>query len=200
MTMLEQRIQQQFFDSADLQYQTAEGLARPIADAAQAVIGCITSGGKLLVGGLGGGAALAQHVCAAFVGRFERERPGLPALALASDPVLLGALATRAAADQVLAQQVQALGQSGDVLLLIDPLGQDLVLQAAIAAAHGREMVVVVLGGRTTPALRGALGETDVLVAVPHDRSVRVLELQLLVLHCLCDAVDLQLMGEQDPL
>src|SRR5512139_2706506 len=122
MLMLEQRIQQQFFDSADLQYQTAESLARPIADAAQAVVGCFTGGGKLLVGGLGGGAALAQYVCAAFVGRFERERPGLPALALASDPVLLGALATRAAPDQVLAQQVQALGQSGDVLLLIDPL------------------------------------------------------------------------------
>ena len=74
MLMLEQRIQQQIFDSADLQYQTAESLARPVADAAQALIGCITAGGKVLVGGLGGGAALAQHFCAAFVGRFERER------------------------------------------------------------------------------------------------------------------------------
>ncbi len=61
-------------------------------------------------------------------------------------------------------------------------------------------MAVVVLGGRSVLALRDALGETDVLVAVPHDRSARVLELQLLVLHCLCDAVDMQLMGEQDPL
>src|SRR5512139_3895000 len=135
MLMLEQRIQQQFFDSADLQYQTAESLARPIADAAQALIGCITGGGKLLVGGLGGGAGLAQYVSAAFVGRFERERPGLPALALASDAVLLGSLATHGAAGEALAQQVQALGQSGDVLLLIDPLGQDQVLHAAIAAA-----------------------------------------------------------------
>lgn len=200
MVMLEQRIQQQFFDSADLQYQTAENLARPIADAAQALIGCITAGGKLLVGGLGGGAALAQHFCAAFVGRFERDRPGLAALALASDSVLLGSLASRDGVEQVFAKQVQALGQSGDVLLLVDALGQEGALKASVEAAHAREMAVVVLGGRSALALRELLGETDVLVAVPHDRPARVIELQLLVLHCLCDAVDMQLMGEQDPL
>jgi D-sedoheptulose 7-phosphate isomerase len=200
MVMLEQRIQQQFFDSADLQYQTAESLARPIADAVQSLIGCITAGGKLLVGGLGGGAALAQHFCAAFVGRFERDRPGLAAMALAVDAVLLGSLGARDLLDQAFAKQVQALGQGGDVLLLIDPLGHDAALRAAIDAAHARDMGVVVLGGRSVLALRTALRETDVLVAVPHDRSARVLELQLLVLHCLCDAVDMQLMGEQDPL
>jgi D-sedoheptulose 7-phosphate isomerase len=194
--MLEQRIQQQFFDSADLQYQTAESLARPIADAAQALIGCITAGGKLLVGGLGGGAALAQYFSAAFVDRFERDRPGLAALALAADSVLLGSLATRDAADQVFAKQVQALGQSGDVLVLVDAMGQGGALEAGIEAAHARDMSVLLLGGRGATTL----GETDVLVAVPHDRPARVIEMHLLVLHCLCDAVDLQLMGEQDPL
>ncbi len=198
--MLEQRIQQQFFESADLQYQTAESLARPIAEAAQALTGCVTAGGKLLVGGLGGGAALAQHFCAALVGRFERERPGLAALALASDSVLLGALAAHDSLDRALAKQIQALGQGGDLLLLIDAVGQHGALAAGIEAAHARDMVVVVLGGRAVLALRDRLGETDVLVAVPHDRPARVTELQLLVLHCLCDAVDLQLMGEQDPL
>jgi D-sedoheptulose 7-phosphate isomerase len=200
MTMLEQRIQQQFFDSADLQYQTAESLARPIADAAQALIGCITAGGKVLVAGVGGGAALAQHFCAAFVGRFERDRPGLAALALAADPALLTAMPAGDGIDQVFAKQVQALGQPGDVLLLIDALGHEGALKASIDAAHVREMSVVMLGGRSAPALRERLGETDVLVAVPHERAARVIEAQLLVLHCLCDAVDLQLMGEQDPL
>lgn len=199
MTMLEQRIQQQFFDSADLQYQTAEGLARPIADAAQALIGCITAGGKLLVAGVGGGAALSQHFCAAFVGGFERERPGLAALALSGDSTLVTALAARGGLEQLFAKQVHALGQPGDVLLLIDAQGHEGALRASIDAAHARDMSVVVLGGRTAPALRETLGETDVLVAVPHDRAARVIEMQLLVLHCLCDAVDLQLMGEQDP-
>lgn len=195
--MLEQRIQQQFFDSADLQYQSAESLARPTADAVQALIGCITAGGKLLVGGVGGGAALAQHFSAAFIGRFERERPGLAALTLVADGALLGAQEGLA---PLFAKQVQALGLPGDVLLLIDPLGQDGALASVVDAAHARDMSVVVLGGRSAPLLRERLGETDVIVSVPHDRVARVVEMQLLVLHCLCDAVDLQLMGEQDPL
>lgn len=199
--MLEQRIQQQFFDSADLQYQTAEALSRPIAEAAQALTGCITCGGKLLVGGTGGAAALAQHFCAAWVDRFERERPGLAALSLASDSALL----TRLPAPQVFAKQVQALGQGGDVLLLIDGQvhghahGQ--VFDAAITAAHARDANVVLLASAAAAgaaALQAKLKETDVLLAVPHERAARVLEMQLLVLHCLCDAVDVQLMGEQD--
>lgn len=198
MLMLEQRIQQQFFDSADLQYQTAETLSRPIAEAAQALTGCITSGGKLLVGGTGGAAALAQHFCAALVDRFERERPGLAALALASDSALL----TRLPAPQVFAKQVQALGQGGDVLVLIDGHAGDAphaqVFEAAIAAAQARDMSIVLLGAGAAAALRGRLKETDVLLAVPHERAARVLETQLLALHCLCDALDVQLMGEQD--
>jgi len=198
--MLEQRIQQQFFDSADLQYQTAEGLARPISEAVQALIGCITAGGKLLVGGLGGGAALSRYFCAALVGHFERDRPGLSALALSADSALVTALAAHEGVGQVFARQVQALGQPGDVLLLIDALGQEGVLKASIDAAHGRDMSVVVLGGPNLGVLREELGETDVIVAIPHERAARVIEMQLLVLHCLCDAVDLQLMGEQEPL
>jgi D-sedoheptulose 7-phosphate isomerase len=197
--MLEQRIQQQFFDSADLQYQTAENLARPIAEAAQALIGCITAGGKLLVGGLGGGAALSRYFCAAFIGRYERERPGLAALALSPDSALLKAPSAREG-EQLFARQVQALGQPGDVLLLIDALGHESGLQASIDAAHARDMSVVVLGGPGVAALREKLGETDVIVAIAHERAARVLEMQLLVLHCLCDAVDLQLMGEQEAL
>jgi len=84
-------------------------------------------------------------------------------------------------------------------LLLIDGDGNHPALLAAAAAAQRKDMTVIALTGRTGGALRHALGETDVLVAVPHDRRVRVLETHLLVLHCLCDAIDLQLLGEQDP-
>ena len=193
--MLEQRIQQQFFDSADLQYQTAESLARPIAEAAQALLACITAGGKLMVCGAGGGAALADIFSAAFVGRFERERPGLAALALQAQ----SALASIVGAAQVFAKQVQALGMPGDLLLLLDPGADAVALVAAAQAAHDKDMTVLALTGRGGGALAATLLETDVLIAVPHERAARVLETQLLVLHCLCDAVDLQLMGEQDP-
>lgn len=199
--MLEQRIQQQFFESADLQYQAAEVLARPIDAAAQAVVAGLTAGGRLLVAGLGPSAALAQLMATALVGRFERERPGLAAIVLGSDAVTLAALAVLSAGsnfDQVLARQVDTLGQPGDLLLLVACDGDAPALVAAVRAAQGKEMTVIALTGSAAGALGAALTETDVLLAVPHARRARVLETQLLVLHCLCDAIDQQLLGEQD--
>ena len=200
--MLEQRIQQQFFESADLKYQSAEVLSRPIEQATTALVAGLTAGGRLLVAGLGASASLAQLMATELMGRFERERPGLAALALGADGALLSALAAlpgAAGLDSALARQVDTLGQPGDLLLLIDSVGDHPALVAAAAAAQAKDMTVIALTGRSGGALRALLGETDVLVAVPHERRVRVLETQLLVLHCLCDAIDLQLLGEQDP-
>jgi D-sedoheptulose 7-phosphate isomerase len=181
MSMSEQRIQQQFFESADLQYQSAETLARPVSEAALALHGALTGGGKVMVCGSGAGAALAPHLAQLFVTRFERERPPLAALALGANA----------------AQQVRALGLPGDVLVVIDDGEGEST--PAIIAAQDKDMTLVVLAGRGASALQELLAETDVLIKVPAERSARVIELQLLVLHCLCDAVDFQLMGEQDP-
>ena len=197
--MLEQRIQQQFFESADLKYQSAEVLGRPIENAVTALVGGLTAGGRVLVAGLGASASLAQLVVTELVGGFERERPGLAALAIAADGAAMAALPAAGGYDKVLARQVETLGQPGDLLLLIDSDGNHPALLAAASAAQGKDMTVIALTGRTGGALRDVLSETDVLVAVPHDRRVRVLETHLLVLHCLCDAIDLQLLGEQDP-
>jgi len=197
--MLEQRIQQQFFESADLKYQAAEVLGRPIAEAVQAMVAGLTSGGRVIVTGLGVSASLAQLMASELIGRFERDRPGLAAIVLGSDGVALAALAADGGFNSVLARQIETLGQPGDLLLLIDSDGDHPALLAAVVAAQSKEMTVIALTGRTGGAVRAALDETDVLMAVPHDRRVRVLETQLLVLHCLCDAIDLQLLGEQDP-
>ena len=200
--MLEQRIQQQFFESADLKYRAAEVLGWPIEQAVAALVAGLTAGGRVLVAGLGASASLAQLVTSELIGCFERDRPGLAALALGADGAAMSGLASLSSAggfDQVLARQVETLGQPGDLLLLIDADGDHPALLAAAAAAQRNDMTVIALTGRTGGALRLALGETDVLVAVPHDRRVRVLETHLLVLHCLCDAIDLQLLGEQDP-
>ena len=197
--MLEQRIQQQFFESADLKYQAAEVLGRPIEEAVAALVAGLTAGGRVLVAGLGASASLAQLVTGELIGCFERERPGLAALVLGADGAALASLSPHGGVEQVLARQVDTLGQPGDLLLLIDSEGNHPALLAAVAAAKRKDMTVIALTGRTGGALRHALGETDVLVPVPHDRRVRVLETHLLVLHCLCDAIDLQLLGEQDP-
>ncbi|MCR5884362.1 phosphoheptose isomerase [Rhizobacter sp. J219] len=196
--MLEQRIQQQFFDSADLKYAAAEILSRPIADAVNAVVGCITAGGKVLACGNGGSASDAQHFAAEFIGRFERERPGLAAIALTTDSSILTAVGNDYSFTDIFSKQVQALGAPGDVLLAITTSGNSANVLAAVEAAHAKEMTVVALTGHGGGKLGELLTETDVHICVPHDRTARIQEVHILALHCLCDAVDLQLLGEQE--
>ncbi len=196
--MLEQRIQQHFIDSADLKYQAAQSLTKPIADAIQAVLACVTRGGKVLTCGNGASAAGAQVFSTQFVGRFERERPELGAIALGADNALLTGVGALQDFDQVYARQVRALGQAGDVLLALSVDGQCANVLAAVQAAHEREMSVVALCGHGGGRLAQALRETDVNICVPHDRAPRIHEVHLLVLHCLCDGVDVQLLGDQE--
>jgi D-sedoheptulose 7-phosphate isomerase len=199
--MLEPRIQQHFFESADLSYQAAESMARPIADAAEAIVECVTSGGRVWVHGRGIAQAPAQLLGAALSGRFERERPGLAAMVLAVDALLLSE-ARDADADAPAVQQLRVLGQAGDVLVAFALRPDDALLSAVVAAAHEREMSAVVVAGREPAAgtVRppAAIAETDIWISVPHERAARVCELQLLTLHALCDAVDLQLLGDAD--
>ena len=196
--MLEQRIQQQFFESADLKNAAAEILSKPIADAVNTVVGCITSGGKVLACGNGGSASDAQHFAAEFVGRFERERPGLAAIALTTDSSILTAIGNDYDFASIYSKQVQALGAPGDVLIAISTSGNSPNVLAAVEAAHAREMTVVALTGRQGGKLAQMLSETDVHICVPHDRTARIQEVHILALHCLCDAVDVQLLGEQE--
>ena len=197
--MLEQRIQQHFIDSADLKYQSAQSLSKPIAAAVQAMLACVTSGGKVLACGNGGSAADAQHFAAEFIGRFERERPELAALALTTDSSILTAIANDYDFDRIFSKQVRGLGQAGDVLLALSTSGNSTNVLAAIEAAHEREMTVVALTGRGGGKITQLLRETDVHICVPHDRTARIQEVHLLVLHCICDGVDTQLLGEQEP-
>ena len=193
--MLEQRIQQHFIDSADLKYQAAQLLCKPVADAVQALLVCVTGGGKILACGNGAFAADAQQFVSHCVAGFERDRPALAALALNVD----GSLLTFGTdASQQFARQVRALGQAGDVLLILCNAGGDTNLPAVMASAHERDMVVIALTGRHAGALGNALRETDIGIHVPHERTARVREVQSLVLNCLCDGIDEQLFGEQE--
>ncbi len=193
--MLEQRIEQQFIDSADLKYQMAQILGKPIAAAAQAILVCLTGGGKVLACGNGACAALSRYLAASFVGRFERERPELAAVALACD--LAGVVGEQAHAG-ALARQVRALGGAGDVLLAMSVDGNCANVQQAIVAAHEREMIVIGLSGHGGGPMARHLRDTDIHVDVPHERTARILEILMLALHCMCDAVDAQLLGEQE--
>lgn len=205
--MLEQRIQQHFIDSADLKYQAGPLLSKPIGQAMQALLACVTSGGKILACGAGVSGLLAAQFAAQFVGRFERDRPELGAIALPGDTTDPAADTANAIDVDRFARQVRALGQAGDVLLTLSASGQSAAVLAAVAAAHARDMTVVALlgnapGGGASSSPGGAVGralrETDVQICVPHERAARIHEVHLLALHCLCDGVDAQLLGEQE--
>ncbi|MBQ0930160.1 SIS domain-containing protein [Ideonella sp. 4Y16] len=187
--MLEPRIQQHFFESADQLYQVAEPMARPIADAAQLIVACLTGGGKLLVAGEGRARWLARAAASALQQGFERERPPLAACLL-GDGALPG--------PRALAQSVAALGQGGDLLLLFSLADEDPAAQAALDEAHQRDLNVVLLGAGLAAPWASLLSESDVWIAAPVNGGPRAMELLLLALHALCDAIDVQLLGEAD--
>jgi D-sedoheptulose 7-phosphate isomerase len=196
--MLVQRIQQQFIDSADLKYQCAQSLAPQVEAAVGAVLASVTGGGKVLTCGNGASAAAAQQFAASFIGRHDRERPELAALAICADASVLTGIANDFDASAVFSRQVRALGQAGDVLLAISTTGNSSNVLAAVDAAHERDMTVVALTGARGGALAQRLRDTDVEVCVPHDMPARILEVHHLVLHCICDGVDAQLLGLPD--
>jgi D-sedoheptulose 7-phosphate isomerase len=190
--MLDLRIQQHFIDSADLHYQLAESLAKPLDAAVQALLASVTGGGRVFTLGSQAAGLQAQYLAHLLVTGFERERPGLPALALGAD--------SATTVDAPLVRQLQALGQAGDVLFVICAAAPDDVLLAAVAAAHERDMTVIALTGMALSDWARRLRETDVHIPVAHERIARVREVHHLALHCLCDAIDTQLLGEQEPL
>jgi D-sedoheptulose 7-phosphate isomerase len=193
--MLAQRIQQQFIDSADLKYQCAQTLAPAIEAAIAALVASITGGGKVLTCGNGPCGALASQCAGAFVGRYERERPELAACCLSADATALSGMALDHGGRAVYGRAVRALGHAGDVRWVASINGQDANLLAAIEAAHERDMGVIALTGHKGGAMAKSLKDTDVHVCVPSDQAPRILEIQHLALHAMCDGLDIQLLG-----
>lgn len=192
-----QRIKRQFSEHVQVTQRCAEVLPPAIGRAADTMTRCLLQERKLLVCGNGGSAADAQHFSSEMINRFEMERPGLPAIALTTDTSTLTSVANDLDFNEVFARQVRALGQAGDVLLTITTSGRSANILHAIAAAHERELVVVALTGRDGGDVSGALGAEDVEIRVDAFSTSRIQEVHTLVLHCLCDIIDCQLLGPE---
>jgi D-sedoheptulose 7-phosphate isomerase len=170
-------------------------LVAPIAAATDLLTGALRAGGKILSCGNGGSAGDAQHFSAELLNRFERERPGLSAMALSTDTSTLTSIANDYAYEQVFSKQVTALGRPGDALLAISTSGNSPNVVAAIHAAHASNLRVVALTGRNGGCIAGALRAGDVEIRVPAERTARIQEVHLVVIHCLCDGIDRTLYG-----
>ena len=192
-----ERIRRQFNDSAQLKLKAQDVLGAPIVRATEIMVKCLLANGKILACGNGGSAADSQHFAGELLNRFERERPGLAAIALTTDTSTLTAIANDYEFGQVFSKQVSALGQAGDVLLGISTSGNSKNVARAIAAAHEREMRVVALTGRGGGEIGNLLSAEDVNICVPHSQTARIQEVHLLALHCLCDGIDSMLLGAE---
>jgi D-sedoheptulose 7-phosphate isomerase len=194
---LEARIASHFDDSVRLKRESARLLSAPIVRAIGLMGAALKAGGKILACGNGGSAADAQHFAAELVNRFERERPPLAAIALTTDTSTLTSIANDYGYEQVFAKQLRALGRKGDVLLAISTSGKSPSVLAALGAARELGLRSVALSGNGGGPMGDLLAAEDVHICVPHTRTMRIQEVHLLVLHCLCDGIDAQLFGDK---
>jgi len=170
-------------------------MAAPIAAAIEAMTHCLINGGKLLACGNGGSAADSQHFAAELIGRFEAERQELAAIALTTDSSILTSVGNDYSFNQIFARQVRGLGHAGDVLLAISTSGNSGNVIEAIRAAHEADMRVVALTGRGGGQIGEMLGDDDIHLCVPAERTARIQETHLVAIHCLCDGIDALLLG-----
>jgi D-sedoheptulose 7-phosphate isomerase len=193
----EDRVHRHFESSISIKRDAAAQLTPNIVDASLMIAQCLLGNGKILSCGNGGSACDAQHFSSEMLNRFEMERPGLPAMAMTTDSATITSIANDYGYDEIFAKQVRALGQPGDVLLAISTSGNSENVSRAVIAAHERGMNIVALTGCEGGLLAQALREGDIEIRVPSDRTARIQEVHLLVIHCLCDLVDGELLGSE---
>jgi D-sedoheptulose 7-phosphate isomerase len=188
--VIQTRIAAHFAESAQLKLAAAEAMVAPVARASELFAETLRGGGKILSCGNGGSAADAQHFAAELVNRFETERPPLAAVALAMDSSTMTSIANDYAYQQVFSKPLRALGRRGDALFAISTSGNSGNVIEAIQVAHELGIRVVALTGNGGGKIAALLRAQDVHLCVPHKRTIRIQEVHLLVLHCLCDGID----------
>lgn len=193
-----QRVKNNFLESIQVKTDAVDDLAPVVANAAAAIANALLNDKKVLACGNGGSAADAQHFSAEMLNRFEMERPGLPAVALTTDSSTLTSIANDYQYAEIYSKQIRALGREGDVLLAISTSGESHNIVHAIDAAHDRNMIVIALTGREGGQIADLMNNDDFEIRVPTWSTARIQEVHIMVIHSLCDLIDLQLLGQDD--
>ena len=193
---LSKHIEELFTASIHTKQVSMEQLQTPIAEASIKIVQSLKAGGKILTCGNGGSAADAQHFSSELLNRFERERKSLAAIALTTDSSTLTSIANDYAYEKIFSKQVEALGTEKDLLLAITTSGNSANVLDAIQSAHQNNMSVIALSGNDGGELKSLLEDSDIEIRVPSKSTARIQEVHLLVLHCLCDLIDRQLLDQ----
>lgn len=189
------RIQDIFKESIDLKMKSQELLAPSIVRAAELMTACLLNERKILSCGNGGSAAESQRFSGQMLNRFEVERPGLPAISLTTDTSALTSIANDYQYADIFSKQVRAFGQAGDILLAISTSGESHNIIHAIDASHERQMHVIALTGREGGQIADLIQEQDIEIRVPSWSSARIHETHTIIINCICDLIDHQLLG-----
>jgi len=184
------RASQHFLDSIAVKQEAEKILPAAVAEGVIAMTDCLRSGGKVMACGNGGSAADAQHFAAELIGRFERERQELAAIALTTDSSILTAVGNDYSYDEVFSKQVRGLGKPGDILLGISTSGNSKNVVKAIEAAKKLGMKIIALTGNGGGKIAALLDSGDIHLCAPSTRTARIQETHLVLLHSLCDGVD----------
>ena len=193
-----QRVKNNFLESIQIKTESLEKLAPIIAEAARAIANSLLNNHKILACGNGGSAADAQHFSAEMLNRFEMERPGLPAIAITTDSSTLTSIANDYQYADIYSKQIRALGQKDDVLLAISTSGKSHNVIHALDAAHDMNMLVIALTGKDGGEIRSMLNNNDFEICVPTKSTARIQEVHIMIIHSLCDLIDLQLLGQDN--
>jgi phosphoheptose isomerase len=188
-------ISQNFNDSIQAKIMTADSVAHQIAAGAQLMVEALINGKKILVCGNGGSAADAQHFSAELLNRYEVERPPLPAISLTTDTSTLTSIGNDYDFKEIFSKQVLALGNEGDILFAISTSGNSANINLAIEAAHKREMKILALSGKDGGKMASFLNPADIEIRVPANRTARIQECHITIIHCLCELIDRSLFG-----
>lgn len=192
---MSQRVYNLFQQSVEAKMQVGEELAPLINAAGDKLVECLLSENKILVCGNGASAAIAQIFTSSLLDRFEKERPGLPALWLGSNIATYTAIASDSSYNDVFAKPIRALGQEGDVLVVLSTSGNSSNLIQAVAAAHDRGVNVIAITGRDGGDISSVLDANDLELCASINSRGRIHEIHLLTVFCLCDLIDNKLFG-----
>ncbi len=193
----DKRIKAIFDESIAVKTRCVEALTAPIANAAACIAEGLLGSGKVMTCGNGGSAADAQHFSSEMLNRFERERPGLPAMALTTDASTITSIANDYQYADVFAKQIRALGRPGDVLLAFTTSGNSHNVLNAIDAAHEQDMRIILVTGGDGGQAAHSLEPGDHELRVPSTSTARIQESHLTIIHCLCDLIDCHLLGQE---
>ncbi len=196
MTMLYKLMESNFQELEILCKNSMSSLVFPLSMCVNLLVSCLKNNNKILACGNGGSAAEAQHFIAELIGRFEHERFPLAGIALDSNNSIMTAISNDYKFEEVFARQIKALGKSGDVLVVLSTSGNSKNILCAINAAHNCKMQVIALTGKGGGLIADIITECDIHLCVPSTRTSRVQEIHLIILHALCDGIDMLFLGE----